>query len=901
MDILFTLFKFLIVLILIIVIANFVKQYNKKNLQNKLEAERIEKNRKEQERIQLAKAKAKILKDSAIIEGMHQHIMESIKDFQKSISFKDGYFNNNKLINWKAAVTPLYNTLTGYKIKSLKLNAAIFSAIETFHNYYLNGEQIRNQFNLKFIDRELEECNALLSNIEGKPLDLQQRMAVIKDEDNNLVIAGAGSGKTTTVAGKVAYVIDRLKVKPEEILLITFTKKASEEMKHRIRRKMDIDIEVNTFHSFGRKIIGLATQNMPTVIEERQYYVEMKNIFNELFKDAKFADDVIKFITEFRIEDKDENDFKTHGEYIDHIKENNLRSYKTIEVSISGKLTYLREYCKSLEEVKIANYLFLNGINYKYEEPYKYKTSDSIYAQYKPDFYLPDYDIYIEHFGLIDRDNNVPTWFSDAKGLSAKEKYNSEIIWKREKHAEYDTVLLETYSYDNKEGVLLENLKLKLQEKGVSIKKRTSREIWEILNSIAEEEVSALDNLINTFLNLYKSNNGQLNKLTDQISRFDDTNIKSRYSLFLEIFEPIFKRYNDFLKGNNLMDFNDMINDAANYIVDNKFKNNFKYIIIDEFQDTSISRFNLVNALLKNNKACKLFAVGDDWQSIYRFAGSDISLFTDFEKYFGVTEISKIETTYRFSKTMIDISSNFILANPNQTRKELKSFSNEYLEPIEIIETTNFKNEDPFPFINALDKINKENLESEKKLKVLALARYKYNINLYKERRDLFKVNYDRVSQSYIITYLLIPTLEVEFLTVHRSKGLQADYVIILNCVSGKYGFPSEQADDPILNLLLSKADRFKNGEERRLFYVALTRSKNKTFITTNTSYKSKFLNEIDNKNIEALNDKCPTCKEGKIIKNEGVNKYGKQYIRYTCSNWAFGCEYKAWDNYISG
>ncbi|RZJ84801.1 MAG: hypothetical protein EOO20_20815, partial [Chryseobacterium sp.] len=281
---------------------------------------------------------------------------------------------------------------------------------------------------------------------------------------------------------------------------------------------------------------------------------------------------------------------------------------------------------------------------------------------------------------------------------------------------------------------------------------------------------------------------------------------------------------------------------------------------------------------------------------IYRFAGSDISLFTQFEQHFGVTEVSKIETTYRFSKSMIDISSKFILANPNQTGKELKPFNVDTQQPLDIIVSENFRSDDPYPFIEALKKINGENFQSGKKVTVMALARYNHIIETYKGKSDLFSVKYDQNKRTYIISSLEVPGLEVQFLSVHRSKGLQADYVIILNCVSGQYGFPSEHADDPILNLLLSKADQFANGEERRLFYVALTRAKKKTFIITNQPYKSKFVEEIDSANSEQPQNKCPVCKEGNRIKKEGVGKTGRPYVKYSCSNWNLGCEYLAWD-----
>ena len=175
------------------------------------------------------------------------------------------------------------------------------------------------------------------------------------------------------------------------------------------------------------------------------------------------------------------------------------------------------------------------------------------------------------------------------------------------------------------------------------------------------------------------------------------------------------------------------------------------------------------------------------------------------------------------------------------------------------------------------------------------MSRYNHIIDLYKKRTDLFSVKYNDVEKNFTITYLKLPHLEIQFLSVHRSKGLQGDYVIILNCVSGQYGFPSEQADDPILNLLLSKSDQFTNGEERRLFYVALTRSRKRTFITTNSTYKSKFIDEINPNFILDIKSKCPICIEGDKLIKEGVNKIGKPYTKYSCSNWKFGCDYLEW------
>lgn len=890
----------LFLIFIILLISGLAGYRTKKHLDLKAEEERMrifeEQKRQEEERLRLELLEKQRQEDRKYLESKYKEVTSLNNDFDSFLNYSYGYFNHRKLSNWKSTADAIFQAIEKIDLNALQLDDQYLTTYNKFRKYGSQAEAIRTHHNLGFVDQELVECSDLFSNIDGASLDEQQRLAIVKDEDHNLVIAGAGSGKTTTVAGKVAYAINRLRVKQEEILLITFTRKASEEMQDRIKKKMGINIEVNTFHSFGRKVIGKVTKDMPTVIDEKLFYSEMKNIFTGLMMDPGYAANVIKFLTEYNMLAKETDEFESHGEYINFIKDNNIKSYKTIEKLIDGRVTILREVCKSIEEVKIANHLFLNGVNYIYENPYKHKTSDDQYAQYRPDFYLPDYDIYIEHFGLIDKFNNVPKWFSSNGYQTPKDKYNSDILWKRRTHEEYKTTLVETYSYEERQDVLLDNLTARLAKHGVEFRRRSSDEIWNILNDVAKDDVSALDTLISTFLNLFKSNNYELSDISEQIDGLLDEQVRTRYHLFLKIFEPILQKYNAFLHSKHLIDFSDMINQAAGYITENRFSNKFRYIIVDEFQDTSIGRFKLIKALLDNNPLCKLFAVGDDWQSIYRFAGSDISLFTEFEKYFGFTEHSKIETTYRFRKNMIDLSSRFILANPNQTTKQLKAFSEDGGdEPIEVLYGNSFRNDDPQPLIESLKKIDAENATKDKKVKILALSRYNHFVDLYKEHSDLFTVKYNIEDRNYIITCKEYPHLPVEYLTVHRSKGLQADYTIILNCVSGQYGFPSEHADDPILNLLLSKSDQFRNGEERRLFYVALTRAKKKTYITTNPTYKSKFVNEVDHSGTADPSKKCPKCKLGEIVVKEGVSQYGKHYIRYTCSNWNFDCTYLDW------
>jgi len=307
----------------------------------------------------------------------------------------------------------------------------------------------------------------------------------------------------------------------------------------------------------------------------------------------------------------------------------------------------------------------------------------------------------------------------------------------------------------------------------------------------------------------------------------------------------------------------------------------YDYIIIDEFQDTSINRGMLIKSLRSLNPNCKLFCVGDDWQSIYRFAGSDISLFTNFEEYFGKTKISEIETTYRFDNSIIELSSSFVLENHNQLSKNLKPIKNVESPTFEIVYYLNDTDE----LKKAFEKINY--MADGKEKTVLILGRYKSSFDNILAS-DLFLSS----KTPDTLIYKKYPSLKITKLTVHKSKGLGADFVIVLGCNNGKYGFPSELNDDAVLKTVLSEADQFPNGEERRLFYVAMTRTKEYLFLFADINNPSKFIKELDN--AESIKNEnmpaCPTCGDGSLMKvrlNKATN--GKfwgcsNYPMCTCS-----------------
>lgn len=806
-------------------------------------------------------------------------------------SYQNGYFNNYKLRCWQTETEPVLNAIKQIPYDKIKLDSVQIDAINRLFLKFDTCIEDRANFNKAFIEQELSRYQQFFNNIEGRVLDDQQRRAIVIDEDNNIVVAGAGSGKTTTIAGKVSYLIDRYKIKPSEILLISFTRKACEEMQNRIRKKMDIDIDVMTFHKLGLEIIASATNKKPSIFDDSNFKKLINDFLSDQIKDQAYLLKVTHFFTEYLKPYKEENEFQSQGEYIQYIKDNNIKSYKQVEVPIAGKMTLLREACKSMEEVSIANYLFLNNINYEYEKKYKHDTATQAYSQYKPDFYLSDYDIYIEHFG-VDRSNNVPEWFKGPDYNTANQKYREGMEWKRSLHKEKKTALIETYSYEKQEGILLSGLEDKLKRAGVAIRPKSPEEVWEILNEVSGDDVTNFTQLIITFLNLLKSNNYSIADLQRKNSSIQSEREKQRNSAFIEILKPILTKYNSHLQNIGEIDFSDMINHATDYVNRKSAEKKYKYVIIDEFQDISIGRYKLIKSILDNNPGCKSFVVGDDWQSIYRFSGSDISIFTEFEKNFGVTSKSYIETTYRFNSSLINISSEFILKNPNQVKKKLKSQSKQDFTPYNIFYSESIFNNDTAPVVNALNEILSEKTTGQN---IMLIGRYSHDIDFLKKDLANFNVKWDQGKESYEVIYKPAPALKMHFLTVHRAKGLEADYVILLNCSSGKYGFPSEQADDPILNLLLTQADQFPNGEERRLFYVAITRCRNKVHLIANSKYKSKFIAELEDKNALIKADKCPQCKTGILTQTSGVSAKGKVWAKLSCSNWNWGCDYLHW------
>jgi DNA helicase-4 len=304
----------------------------------------------------------------------------------------------------------------------------------------------------------------------------------------------------------------------------------------------------------------------------------------------------------------------------------------------------MNETVKSIEECMIANFLTFNRINYEYEKPYEgFFSQLGRKKSYKPDFTLEN-KVYLEHFG-IDKDGNVPPFFAGINETiyQATQSYQRAMEWKRRTHKQNGTTLIESYSYQFHDGMLIQSLVENLTNAGVEFDPMTPREVWDLIQNSGKDEVDGFIDLCQTFLSLLKSNDVQITELPDRIDEtFDDEFMKVRATEFVKLFEPIHELYEAHLADNKMIDFNDMISRATEYIANGDYHCPLNYVIIDEFQDLSVGRYKILQAIMKQNPYVRFYCVGDDWQSIYRFAGSDIALFKDYEKYFGFTFKTKI-------------------------------------------------------------------------------------------------------------------------------------------------------------------------------------------------------------------------------------------------------------------
>jgi DNA helicase-4 len=711
---------------------------------------------------------------------------------------------------------------------------------------------VADALNQRHIAAELEASRPFFNRVEKSPLTREQAEAVICFDSRVLLVASAGSGKTSTMVAKAGYALQKDYFAPERMLLLAFNNDAAAELRERLKARLAPlglpaeRVVAKTFHAFGLDVIGAATGKKPSLapwVESGRDQETLLELVDELKSvDAAFRAQWDLFRLVFG------QDLPRFGK-----EEANPEAWDKA-AGRDGFWTLNNEVVRSRGELVIANWLFYNGIKYVYEGPYRVDTADAEHRQYTPDFYLPDADAYLEH------------WALDAKGEPPPEfaGYKEGMAWKKRLHAEHGTRLLETTMAQLWSGEAFAYLERELPKLGLALDPNADREA----PGRQPIESPRLAKTIRQFLTHVKSNRLTLADLRRRLDDGSTGQFRFRHEMFLNIFEKLWGRWEGKLRASKVIDFDDMLNLATDCVEQGSWSSPYELVMVDEFQDASQARARLVSALLAKPDR-HLFAVGDDWQSINRFAGADLAVMTNFEAKFGKAVTMKLETTFRCPQSLCDITSSFIQKNPMQLPKAVRSSRPVVADPVRIVSVRE-EAQTRAAVEAAVARISRQT-PSGKKASVLVLGRY---------RRD----------EAFLPRSYDTSRIDMQFLTVHSSKGLEADHVILPRVTSERLGFPSQVVDDPVLQLAMPSGDTHEFAEERRLFYVALTRARQTVTLVTVARQESAFISELIRdhqlqvKNVDgtaSATEPCPGCSTGFLIARKGRNG-----VFFGCSNY---------------
>ncbi|KAF1016252.1 MAG: DNA helicase IV [Stenotrophomonas maltophilia] len=741
------------------------------------------------------------------------------------------------------------------------------AALDDLHDWLLDWPALWAQANATMTERELALARDFFDSVERQPLTDEQARAVVCFDNRVQVVASAGSGKTSTLVAKAAYAIDRGFAAPTQIVMLAFNKDAATELQARADQCLqrlgmdDSPVQARTFHALGLQIIAQATGRKPDV---PAWATDPQAGFRKL---AELVDTLKDRSTHFR----------TQWDMFRLVFGRNLPAFGA---ALQGEgfdregQPYVRtlqgERVKSLEECVIADWLFYNGVRYEYERAYAFDTATDRYRQYHPDFYYPDAALYHEHLALDARGNAPPQF----------EGYLEGVHWKRQQHRDNGTALIETTSHQLRSGQALAHVGEQLHAAQVTLDPNPDRELPG--NGATPMPDEDLIGLMRTFIAHAKSNSLDLEALAERLRQMPEDNFKERRRRFLEIAGPVFQAWDDALAAERGLDFEDMLNQAADLLEQGRHASPYTLVMADEFQDASHARARLCRALAAG-PGRHLFVVGDDWQSINRFAGADVSVMTGFAEADGHGQVLKLEQTFRCPQALCDASSRFVSRNPAQLPKQVRSVmpaQGPALQAFQMASREQLQDGVRQYLANLHAQLRAGTLPPGRDARVRVMVLGRYNAE-----RSALPPDWERSFGQ---------TLQVKFLTVHRSKGREADYVVVPGML--ERSFPSQRADDPVLSLAMPGGDSFPLGEERRLFYVALTRARRSVALFTVMGRRSPFLDElvadgavqVTTLDGQAIHEqRCPACGTGVIV--ERTSQYGP--FR-SCSAYP-RCEYK--------
>jgi DNA helicase-4 len=739
---------------------------------------------------------------STIVEGKHQYL--ALSDISRAIAAVPGSAS-------VALTHPLFD--------ASRIPAAIRKGLPTSFGILTDPEE-RRRYNEAFVAHEMRAFERFFDNLGGLSLSEEQREACIRQEDSNLLVASAGSGKSATMVGKVAYVLEKAVHGAEEILVLAFNKNAVEELKERIARQLGVDVKevkchVTTFHALGLGIIkevdGKPPQLANWVENARGEAQFIDEIISELSETEEFRRLWLEVLLLYPKADIPPSEFESPEEYRRYIADHNGERPGSIR-------TFSGNYVKSLQEESIANWLWLHTVDFKYEYQIETQDEDGKVRHVQPDFYYPSTGTVHEHFAIY------------ANGTSPFPDYVQHADLKRGGYARIGVDFFETRSAHASDGSLLERLRVELEKRAIQLIQRPDEEVMKV---IAPVVLTHYRKIIGICIKHIRASGITLDMLLEKAKSLHD---KQRAERFAKVVWSIADAYSRKLKAEQRIDFESMIGDAVKLVETGQYLSPYSLILVDEFQDISEPRANLIKALKHQKSFTKVFAVGDDWQSIYRFTGSNITIFTEFEANFGASWQGRLERTYRCNQMLADAAAGFVQRNPAQLRKTVRSTRPAIPRSIRAV-PVRVERDKPsfgdacFKVLGRLDTFLGGNPAQWRqhdghRLKVLVLWRYNL-LNPFHGKPPAFD------------------NIEVFGLSFHRSKGLEADYTILLDVSEGDYGVPSRIEEDELLNLVIPRPEKFPYAEERRLFYVALTRASRGTYLLYNRRQPSPYIKEL--------------------------------------------------------
>ncbi|OWO92789.1 DNA helicase UvrD [Rhizobium esperanzae] len=715
----------------------------------------------------------------------------------------------------------------------------------------LTDPSVRHAYNEAFVRSELLEFQHFFDHLDGRSLSDQQREACIRLDDNNLLVASAGSGKSATMVGKVAYVLEKKLYRPDEILLLAFNKSAADELRTRIARQLGVEesaleCRVTTFHALGRGIIEDVEGRPPQLANWVDHPGGETKVIEEIIRglvetDLEFARLWSDLLVVHPKADMPAAVFDVEMDFRRYVSDRIRKGAATIG-SLSGVTV------KSLQEQKIANWLWLHSVAFEYERQIKIENEDGTFRHLHPDFYYPLTDTVHEHFAL------------NADGTSPFADYVQHADSKRQAYRRKEIDFFETTSAQASSETMLSTLEAELARRAMPFERKSYKEITKALEPVV---IKHYHKLISTCIKHIRASHLTLEMLLERAKTLHD---KERGKLYARVVWTITQGYSRRLEESQRIDFDSMIADAVSLVRTGRYQSPYSLILVDEFQDISEPRANLIKALKQQKAFSKVFAVGDDWQSIYRFAGSDITIFMQFEANFGASWQGRLEQTYRCNQLIAETAAKFVQRNPEQITKSVHSIRAAVPRSIRVIPIDGKGGRPDFGLAchRILERLDAflEDIASQWRsapgttLKVLVLWRYNHV--------DPFQG-----------TLPSFANIEVSGQSFHRAKGLEADYTILLDVSEGDYGVPSRVEDDELLNLVIPRPETFAYAEERRLFYVALTRASRGVYIVTNSRQPSRYIRELCEiagaevrfETTEgAVLRQCPTCLVGQII-----------------------------------